>query len=189
MKGQIMIIPCETCKNEFDKPDWQVKKSKHNFCSRKCANVRINIIRWKDHTPLRDLHKCSNCGQPRDYRCKTELCLPCFIKFTTDKNKQLTVGYLKSKHVGRINPRWYSAEIRNYAKTWNPDLLNKPCQKCSYTNHTELCHIKAIKDFNDDSTLGEINHPNNLLVLCPNHHWEFDNNLLSLSSLTRPSPE
>lgn len=183
MKGQIMIIKCETCKNEFDKPDWQVRKSKHNFCSRKCANVRINEIRWKDHTPLRDLYKCSVCDEPRDYRCKMDLCQSCYITFTTDKNKKLTVGDLKKKHKTRSNPRWYSAEIRNYARTWNPTLLNKPCQMCGYSNHSELCHVKAIKDFDDHTTLEEINRLTNLVVLCPNHHWELDNGIISIEEI------
>ena len=46
-----------------------------------------------------------------------------------------------------------------------------------------MCHIKAIKDFDDNTTLGEVNDPKNIVVLCPNHHWEFDNDKLSLSDI------
>ena len=101
---------------------------------------------------------------------------------------------MKEKHKSRSNPRWYSAEIRNYAKNWNPTLLNNPCRMCGYSTHTELCHIKAIKDFNDNISLDEINHPTNLIVLCPNHHWEFDNGVISIEEIdqvtnVKPSPD
>ncbi|MBE7514091.1 MAG: HNH endonuclease [Anaerolineales bacterium] len=35
-------------------------------------------------------------------------------------------------------------------------------------------------EFFPDSLLSEINAIDNLMALCPNHHWELDNHLLSL---------
>ena len=49
------------------------------------------------------------------------------------------------------------------------------CQK-----HVELCHIKPIHSFSETSTLGEINSENNVVQLCPNCHWEFDNGFLDI---------
>ena len=170
-----MTVICETCKKEFDKLERFVKKSEHHFCSRKCSNTKSNENRWKNHVTLKEKYKCQSCGKKRDYRTKHLLCEVCYSITQTDKNKSTTLGELKHKHNQRVNARWYSAEIRNFARNWNPTLVNKPCQECGYSKHTELCHIKAIKNFDDDATLGEINHPTNLLVLCPNHHWEFDN--------------
>ena len=54
------------------------------------------------------------------------------------------------------------------------------CCVCGYNKHTEICHIKAVSDFTNESFIGEINDIDNLMALCPNHHWEFDNNLLEL---------
>ena len=173
-----MIIPCENCKTEFDKPKWQIEKSNHNFCSRRCSNIKSNENRWKDHITLKEKYKCKLCGKQRDYRTKHKLCETCYSTQQKEKNQSITIGELKQKHKKRVNGRWYSAEIRNYAKAWNTELVQKPCQKCGYSLHTELCHIKAIKNFDDTSTLGEVNNPKNLLVLCPNHHWEFDNDKL-----------
>lgn len=61
-------------------------------------------------------------------------------------------------------------DARNKAKTlgWNS------CKKCGYNKHIEVAHIKPVNSFPKDSTLEEINHPDNLLPLCPNCHWEFD---------------
>ena len=36
---------------------------------------------------------------------------------------------------------------------------------------------KAVADFDDGTLVSEIN---NLIALCPNHHWEYDNGLLEL---------
>jgi hypothetical protein len=70
---------------------------------------------------------------------------------------------------------WLNGRIRAFCRSWNSDLVAMPCQKCGYALHIELCHIKPVSVFGEETTLGEINHPDNILVLCRNHHWEFDN--------------
>ena len=67
------------------------------------------------------------------------------------------------------------AKIRSHAR-WLAARHNllKSCQKCGYSKHVEVAHIKAIKDFADTATLAEVNSFDNLLILCPNCHWEFD---------------
>ena len=57
---------------------------------------------------------------------------------------------------------------------------SKQCGVCGYDKHIEICHMRAVSSFSDDSFIGEINDLNNLVALCPNHHWEFDNNQLEL---------
>lgn len=52
---------------------------------------------------------------------------------------------------------------------------NMVCTKCSYDKHVEVSHIKAICDFDLSTPLSEVNHISNLLLLCPNCHWEHDN--------------
>lgn len=56
-------------------------------------------------------------------------------------------------------------------------LSNKPkqCVCCGYDKHFEVAHIKAVSDFEDDALISEINNEDNLIALCPNHHWEYDN--------------
>lgn len=44
----------------------------------------------------------------------------------------------------------------------------------------EICHIKPISEFSDDTLIAIINHPDNIVILCPNCHWEFDNGLLKI---------
>lgn len=50
----------------------------------------------------------------------------------------------------------------------------KICQFCGYDKHVEVCHIKPIGAFSLDTLVSEVNAPDNILILCPNCHWEFD---------------
>jgi predicted restriction endonuclease len=49
------------------------------------------------------------------------------------------------------------------------------CSNCGYRLHVDVCHIKAIKDFHEETLISEINSLQNLTLLCKNHHWELDN--------------
>lgn len=77
------------------------------------------------------------------------------------------------------------SKIRNLNRVWNKHLLNNGCNVCGYKLHVELAHIKPLKDFDLKSKLSDINDESNNLALCPNHHWEFDNNLLELSDFLK----
>lgn len=51
------------------------------------------------------------------------------------------------------------------------------CEKCGYSKHVEVAHIKAVASFSGDTMLSVINDRSNLMLLCPNCHWEMDHNL------------
>lgn len=73
---------------------------------------------------------------------------------------------------------WQTArtEIRKHSSLMIESLgKDKKCEKCGYDKHVEICHIKSVSSFPDEAYLKEINSPSNLLYLCPNCHWEFDN--------------
>ena len=170
-------IVCSGCGISFKKDHWNIIGNKPSFCSKRCANLRLNVKKWKNHT--KKILNCIICGTAVDLRSKSKICLECYAQQTKNIIEKITVGELKSKHKTKNNP-WYSAEIRKFCRTYNSDLLNKPCQKCGYDKYTELCHIKPISSFSDKSTIEEINNKNNIIVLCPNHHWEFDNGLFTI---------
>ena len=54
------------------------------------------------------------------------------------------------------------------------------CKICGYNKYVEVCHIKAIAEFEPLALIREVNSLSNLAYLCPNHHWELDNGLLKL---------
>lgn len=78
---------------------------------------------------------------------------------------------------------WQSARsaIRKLAQQIYLDANPKPkCTICGYSHHVEVAHIKAVSDFDDSVTIREIDSIDNLIGLCPNHHWEYDNGILKL---------
>ena len=52
---------------------------------------------------------------------------------------------------------------------------NTGCSSCGWLHHVHVCHIKAIKDFPKDTLVSDVNDFSNLVLLCPNCHWLFDN--------------
>lgn len=91
----------------------------------------------------------------------------------------LTKGELFQYRNGYQNAR--SAIVKNAKSSFLKSSKPKECAICGYDKHYEIAHIKAVADFNDDALICEINSENNLIALCPNHHWEYDNNLLDLT--------
>ena len=72
------------------------------------------------------------------------------------------------------------SRIRSSARAVFKDLLKESCQICGYDKHVELCHIKSISSFEENTLVKEINSKDNLIMLCPNCHWELDHGLLNL---------
>lgn len=68
------------------------------------------------------------------------------------------------------------ANVRYRARAKIKQLGINKCQHpdCDYDRHVEVCHKKAISTFDLDTPLSVVNSIDNLIVLCPNHHWEFD---------------
>ena len=78
---------------------------------------------------------------------------------------------------------WQSARsaIQKSARAIYKSFYPKPkCAICGYSNCVEVAHIKAVSEFEDETTIREINSIDNLIGLCPNHHWEYDNGILVL---------
>lgn len=99
-----------------------------------------------------------------------------------NKNESFIVNLTKGELFKRYS-LWQTARTyiqkfaRNvYAKSNKP----KQCVICGYNKHYEVAHIKAVSDFDDSALISEINNIDNLIALCPNHHWEYDNNGLDI---------
>ena len=73
---------------------------------------------------------------------------------------------------------WQTARsiiAKNDRKIYSQSNKPKKCICCGYDKHYEVAHIKAVSDFDDNALISQINDLNNLIALCPNHHWEYDN--------------
>ena len=91
----------------------------------------------------------------------------------------VNVNSVKGRH-----PSWKKVYVGIHNNLVNKKLKNLPCQVCGYTPHVELAHIHPVAGFPLTATLAAINDPQNILVLCPNHHWEFDHGFLTLDQVT-----
>ncbi len=150
---------CLNCNKETTNP---------KFCSRSCAATYNN----KKFPKRKPENNCKKCGQI--ITSGRSLCEDCNTYFQwLDKN--LSEVLVKDA----AHPSWVYAKVRGYARTYfhkhNP---NASCKVCGYDKHIEVCHIKPISSFGPDDKLSEINSLDNLIGLCPNHHWELDNGAL-----------
>lgn len=139
------------------------------FCSRSCAasynnSIKPKIIRTKT---------CADCGI-FILRDKRKFCDDCRIKRIKYKD---TTPISQIPHSG-YGHRQNIINALARAKILKMGMLRQ-CSICQYNKHVEVCHIKAISDFSQTATIGEVNDIKNLVVLCPNCHWELDHNLIS----------
>ena len=153
---------CLTCNKETTNP---------KFCSRTCAATYNNV-----HFPKRKLErKCSECTDlvfsHRHTKCESH-----WKNYKENKYQNRTLGeYRNLESVKGKHPSWLHAHIRGFARSWLKELAKEECKHCGYNKHVELAHIKAVSGFSDDTLLSEINSKDNVIPLCPNCHWEFDN--------------
>lgn len=91
----------------------------------------------------------------------------------------VTKGELFSTYSGWQVAR--SAIQKNARKIYEQSDKPKCCICCGYDKHYETAHIKSVSSFDSDALLSEINSIDNLIALCPNHHWEYDNGNLDIT--------
>jgi len=119
-------------------------------------------------------HHCIDCGGPLTREALR--CAACNQKYTFERTSNKTLGEV----INAGSPNAYFARVRKHARVFVEDFLKweKKCGKCGYDKYVEVCHIKPLRDFDESATLAEANAPENLMLLCPNCHWEFDHGLI-----------
>lgn len=114
-----------------------------------------------------------NCGNGHFKGETNRRCMAC----ERESYKKDLEFYWEKESVKDKHPSWKNAHIRGLARGWYKKYITN-CMNCGYNKHVEVCHIKAIKDFDSKASILQVNSPENIAILCPNCHWEFDNNLL-----------
>ena len=161
---------CLNCNSDTKNP---------KFCCRSCAQSFNNKI-----YPKRKIsRKCSRCYNiVRNYR--SLLCEDCFQSYMSSRKNSLlnrTISeYSNRDCIKKLHKSSSNAHIRGFARSWFKDLKSLPCANCGYCKHVELCHIKPISSFDQNDKIKDINCRENIIQLCPNCHWEFDNDLISI---------
>ena len=134
------------------------------FCSKSCSVTYYNKLSPKVKKKVR---LCKVCSKPTD-RYRTVKCSDCH----RSPNADITLSKVITKNKG--TSRAYNF-VRQRARQIAKGLGWNKCCRCDYDKHIEIAHIKPISSFSKDALLSEINKPSNLLPMCPNCHWEFDN--------------
>jgi hypothetical protein len=151
-----------------------------NIC--KCCNKPIPVGEKQKVSEIRKKVFCNSSCSATFNNLQRELKMKNKIK-TPKKEKfefilSLTKQFLIDKHQTYNK---YRAVIRKHAHyVFNTHHKHQECKVCGYDTHVEVCHIKSVSSFSDDTLISEINSIDNLVGLCPNHHWEFDNNIIKL---------
>ena len=104
------------------------------------------------------------------------------LKTRKSNATELTKGELFKKK------EWQSARsiiAKDARRKYEVSEKQKKCLICGYDKHFEVAHIKAVSSFDDESKIKDINNIENLVALCPNHHWEYDNSDLTIEELLK----
>ncbi len=151
-------------------------RTENNFCSRSCAasfnNRNTKRIKMKPmEKTVKKYSKCNQCGIDLNYKKRRMLCEEC--KDTSKDQTLAQVAY--DKH--HKSSCWALVRSRARAVMKNKTQI---CTKCGYDKHVEVAHIKPIQSFELYTLVSEVNDENNLILLCPNCHWEYDHGLFTL---------
>lgn len=152
--GEIIKIPCNGI-------IFEIKSKK--FCNSACANTFLSIKR-KEVRKYK--YRCTDCGcvlKRRKLRCN-------------ECNEKISPKYETIKDA--LYHKHHKASGFAYIR-WNARsklLKNREylCEYCGYSKIVECCHLKPITSFSLDTKIEEVNDLDNLLFMCPNHHWEME---------------
>ena len=166
MQGVCKIVACFCCGKDTNNP---------KFCSRSCSAKVTNKV------PKRKIIRvCTRCDSVvRNSR--SSLCEKHFLHHRENFYRDKTLGEYRNKNSVRgFHSSWTNSHIRIFARNWLKHLTKLPCKKCGYSKHVEVAHIRAVSDFRDDELLRDVNSADNIVQLCRNCHWEFDNGFLDI---------
>lgn len=159
---------CLECKSNTQSP---------RFCSRSCSVRYNNRLKPKRQAKQR---KCSQCNVSYVWsESQTTRCAGCNEKhrlkpkFEDRTLQSLFDEFDPQKH----HPSWKFSTVRQHCRDFNSHLP-QCCQFCGYDFHVEMAHIQPVSTFPMTALVREVNHESNILVLCRNHHWEFDHGKL-----------
>lgn len=168
-----------TCAN----PECNQPTKNPKYCSNSCA-AKVN---GKLYPKRKTRKKCLWCDTIVD-NWRDVRCAECQIKYKLtrwDYIQELTLAdYWNRDSVKDLHASSKNVHIRMLARSHFRDLLKKPCAKCGYSIHVELCHIKSVASFKSTDKVKDVNSYANLIQLCPNCHWEFDHKMTEQEKAT-----
>lgn len=137
------------------------------FCTSRCAAIYHQT--GGPHRTYRRPRHCGSCGNEMQHELTgsfdRKYCKKCWAE------RQQELGNKTKSAAGR---RAIAEHARRQMAT-----IEKACCICGYNTHVEAAHLQSVASFPEMALVKEINAPDNLRYLCPNHHLEFDRGLIS----------
>jgi len=153
---------------------WESKIKK--FCNRNCSATYNNK---KRANPPK---LCPICG--KHIKRNSDRCKRCNSENNCmDSNTTKGEIFSSSKTYSSARSMIRIISHRVFMKSNKP----KSCLVCGYNKYIEVCHVTPVSDFPDRATIGEISNIDNLVGLCPNHHWEFDHGVVDIHGPVSPT--
>ncbi len=142
-------------------PNLMPSDKKKTLC--KICFIKEKAFDIKD--PYLEMDKCADCR--KKIKSPSYLCNDCDAKHRESVFIDATIAQLERENKGSNTYR----NIRHWAKKVVQDRP-KVCFRCGYDKHVENHHIKPISEFPKDTLMSVVNAEDNLVLACPNCHWE-----------------
>lgn len=167
----VIEVSCSNCakKKSIKRCNYKRSKTKKFFCDSSCAAAYNNTVHIKRR---KKIGLCVDCGAEVQHR--SERCTDCYATSIRNKYNSSTL----KDFIYQPGANKYNA-IRYHARRVAREAGMNYCAICGYDTHVQICHIIPISNFDENDLMIDVNSPSNLLPLCPNHHWEFDNGIVS----------
>jgi hypothetical protein len=144
------------------------KDYRQEFCGRSCSAKHNNARRGKRKA-------CESCGVVLSNKASSH-CAKCRKLGALLEVQRRT---LAESTFDNGNARVKYAYVRKWARYTLERLgRDRKCQECGFDVVLDVCHLRPITSFPETTLLAEVNSPDNLIYLCPNHHAMLDRGLL-----------
>lgn len=169
--GEPMVFDAEEFFNDKKKTIRTFKR--RLFCNSSCAAKYNNRSKVKEGS----VTDCLYCGNlfHKAYKTQKFCNRTCCGKYAKEVKFSFIEGLTKGQIKERYSPQTARSTITRHAnKVFDVSGRDRVCEICGYDKAINICHIKPVKDFEDEDYLIDINSIDNLKALCPNCHWDFD---------------
>lgn len=198
--GKVKVI-CEFCNSEkyISLKEYNRSITKKFFCTRAESNLYFNKL--KKHSYIDKVSDAKFIEIINESSTISEVYKKLGYKANGRKSKiinrckELGLNYnkfifslcvLTKQELYSRRSSWqsYRSTVRKYAvEMYKNSGLPMSCAICGYDKYVEIAHIKAVHTFDSIIPLSTISNIDNLIALCPNHHYEYDNGLIAKETI------
>lgn len=161
----------------------------NKFCDKSCGA--------KYHNPpgKTNSYHCKWCGKlSTKWYCNNSCKQKYYKKISTPKPiKPPKPPAIETQTKGEARKRYksfqsYRSMIQKHArKTLLTNNTSPSCKYCGYSIGIDVCHVRGVSNFSDDTLIKVINDIKNLMALCKRHHHEYDYGILAIESIISAS--